>query len=108
MATAKKVRINIRNLSGLIRKTSFNNSGMFISYQFIAVAIGSNGKPYFYQSRQASSNSWTNYPGAKIWNNKNQAVCRKQNVLSDAKENLERALEELVNYGEIEDYEIID
>lgn len=105
----KSTKVNIRNLRGLIRKTSFNNGGgMFIPYHFIAIAIDGNGKPYFYESVQVSRNSWTNYPGQKIWHNGNEAIWSKDAVLSRAMQNLEVALKDLVESGEIEDYEIID
>jgi hypothetical protein len=48
-----------------------NQNGMFIPYEFIAFDIEDQK---FYSSVLASSNSWTNYPGVKVWNNGGQAT----------------------------------
>lgn len=64
-----------------VKKNSFSTKGMFTPYQFIAVAKDENGKAYLYHSIQPSSNSWTNYPGRKIWDNKNESVNKKKDVL---------------------------
>ena len=50
---------------------SKRQSGMFIPYEFIAFDMESKK---FYSSVQTSSNSWTNYPGVKVWNNGKQAT----------------------------------
>jgi len=84
------VKINKRNLTGLINKTSFKYSGgMFTSYGFIAIDfdIDKNNTAKFYEATIVSSNSWTNYPGFKIWNNNNEDW-RKSDVLKRCEENL--------------------
>jgi len=68
------VRINKRNITGLVRKESFKFSGgMFIPYSFIAINFNAekDNTATFYMSTIVSSNSWTNYPGHKVWNNDN-------------------------------------
>jgi len=84
------VKINKRNLTGLINKTSFKYSGgMFIPYAFIALDFETekNNTAKFYESVQVSSNSWINYPGEKIWDN-NQDDWRKADVLERCEEGL--------------------
>ena len=46
-----------------------SQKGMFIPYEFIGFDVETKK---FYSSAQPSSNSWTNYPGVKIWNNGGQ------------------------------------
>ena len=100
--------VKISKLRTLIRNTSFNSSGNFVPYQFIAVAIDKNGKPYFYANTQPSSNSWTNYPGQKIWHNDNEPRWKKDDVLREAEYNLSDALDYLKMDGEIKFYKIVD
>ena len=88
------VKINKRNLTGLINKTSFKYSGgMFTSYGFIAIDfdIDKNNTARFYESTQISASSWTNYPGFKIWNNY-QEDWKKSDVLERCEENLKEVL----------------
>ena len=73
------VKINKRNLTGLINKTSFKYSGgMFVPYGFIAIDFKTdkNNTAKFYENTQVSANSWTNYPGYKVWNNNHSAFSR--------------------------------
>lgn len=98
------VKINKRNLNSLIRKTSFNFGGMFISYSFIAIDFYTkkSNTATLYNSVQASQNSWTNYPGFKIWTNCNETKWLKSNVLTACVENLENVICELsANYPNI-------
>jgi len=50
---------------------SKNQNGMFTPYEFIGFDFEDKK---FYSSVQVSSNSWTNYPGVKVWNNGGQAT----------------------------------
>jgi len=50
---------------------SKRQNGMFIPYEFIGFSLIDQK---FYSSVQPSSNSWTNYPGVKVWNNNGQAT----------------------------------
>lgn len=84
------VKINKRNLTGLINKTSFKYSGgMFTPYAFIAVDFDTekSNTAKFYESVQVNSNSWTNYPGTKIWDN-NQEDWKRSEVLERCEETL--------------------
>ncbi len=84
------VKINKRNLNALVRRESFKFSGgMFIPYAFIAIDFDTekNNTARFYRSVQASSNSWTNYPGFKVWNNNNDDWTKSQ-VIEQVERNI--------------------
>lgn len=93
-----KVRINRRNLTGLINRETFNTSGMFVPYQFIAMdfEVEKNNTARFYKSTQPSSNSWTNYPGLKIWSS-NSARNRKEDVLQECEIGVKQAIDEYIS-----------
>ena len=95
------VKINKRNLNSLVRKNNFNNGGMFISYQFIAIDFkeDKSNTAKFYTSTQVSQNSWHNYPGIKIWDNKNEAKYKKAYVIAECEDYL---LNDLLNELEYE------
>lgn len=103
------VKINKRNLTGLINKTSFIYSrGTFTSYGFIAVYFetGKNNTAGFYEAVEASANSWTNYPGFKIWDNRSKDW-KKADVLERCEKNLIEYIEEMrIDYPEI-NFELI-
>jgi hypothetical protein len=63
----KIITVEFKKLKTLIKKEKFNTSGMFVPYQFIALKWNEKGESEFYHSIIASQNSWTNYPGIKIW-----------------------------------------
>lgn len=91
------VKINKRNLTGLINRTNFKNGGMFISYQFIAIDFDTtkNNTAKFYENRQVNENSWINYPGHKIWNNKNCSKYKKSDVLKEIEEMFDYYISEI-------------
>ena len=91
------VKINKRNLNALVRKTKFNYGGMFTSYGFIAIDFKTdrNNTAIFYETSIVSRNSWTNYPGFQIWNNRNTAKCKKKNVIADIEETIEDVIRDL-------------
>lgn len=80
-----KVKINKRNLNSLVRKTCFSYGGMFISYGFITIdcRTDKDNTATFYAAKIPTSNSWSNYPGRKIWSNKNCAKYKKSEVLEE-------------------------
>ena len=89
------LKINKRNLNAIIRKTNFKVSGgMFNPYQFIAINFDTekDNTATFYESTIVSSNSWTNYPGTKIWNN-GQSDWTKAEVFA----RIEDTIEEILN-----------
>lgn len=92
-----KVRINRRNLTGLINRETFNTSGMFVPYQFIAMdfEIDKNNTARFYKSTQPTSNSWTNYPGVIIWSS-NSDRNKKEDVLQKCEIGVKRAIDEYI------------
>lgn len=84
------VKINRRNLTGLVNKTSFKYSGgMFTSYGFIAIEFKTdrNNTAKFYESCIVSRNSLVNYPGFKIWDN-GQEDWKKSEVLESCEDYL--------------------
>ena len=103
------VRINKRNLNALVRKESFKFSGgMFIPYAFIAIDIDieKNNTATWYQSVQVSSNSWTNYPGYKVWNNDNDDWTKVQ-VIDQIERNIEDVLNDISNYYPNINFELV-
>lgn len=100
-----KIKVNRRNLTGLVRKTKFDNGGMFISYQFIAIEFEllKNSTAKFYESTQVSQNSWTNYPGIKIWNNANLSKWNKKDVIESCENYIVERLEHDLNAMYFED-----
>jgi len=94
------VKINKRNLNALVRKTNFNNGGMFISFQMIVLDFTgeANNTAWFYESTQASQNSYTNYSGLKIWDNANETNWVKREVLESIEENVHHIKNELEMY----------
>jgi hypothetical protein len=93
------VKINKRNLTGLIRKKNFDNGGMFISYQFIALDFETdkNNTATFYENTQVSQNSWTNYPGEKVWDNMDSAKWLKSNIIAACEERMDYVISKLEN-----------
>ena len=90
------VKINLRNLNALIRKTSFRqSSGMYNLYQFIAIEFDTkkNNTARFYENTQVSASSWTNYPGIKIWENHEESWT-KDDVLEACIEGVKRQVDE--------------
>lgn len=78
------VKINMRNLNAIVRKHNFRQSGgQFNTYQFIGMKFETdkNNTAIFYESTLVSKNSWTNFPGIKIWEN-NQEGWTKEQVLN--------------------------
>lgn len=98
-----KVRINRRNLTGLVNRETFNTSGMFVPYQFIAMdfEVDKDNTARFYKSTLASENSWTNYPGVKIWHS-NSDRNRKEDVLRECEIGVKRAIDEYISLEELE------
>ena len=89
------VKINKRNLNALVRKNNFHVSGgMFKPYQFIGMDFETDKDNIatFYESTIVTSNSWTNYPGIKIWNN-NHDDWTKAQVLEDIENEIVRLLD---------------
>lgn len=99
------VRINKRNLNALIRKHNFHSTGgMFTPYQFIGMDFNTDkdNTATFYESTIVSENSWTNYPGIKIWNNYQESWTKAQ-VLSRIENDIEMCLANYsYDYPEVE------
>jgi len=93
------VTVNKRNLNAVVRKSNFNNNGTFVSYQFIGIIFNltKDSTAKFYESTQASENSWTNNPGIKIWDNDNNATYKKSAVLEECEEFICEHLESKIN-----------
>ena len=62
------VTVNWRNISALVRKNNFRHK---YQYQFIGMKFDTDrdNTAKFYESTQVNENSYTNYPGIKIWHN---------------------------------------
>jgi hypothetical protein len=90
------VTINRRNLRGLINRESFNSSGMFVPYQFIAMDFSEerDNTATFYHSVQPSSNSWINWSGEKIWESTEERN-KKPKVLEDSEQGVKYAVKRL-------------
>jgi hypothetical protein len=104
------VKINKRNLNALVRRESFRFSGgMFIPYAFIAVEFDTekDNTARFYMSVLASSNSWTNYPGIKVWNNNNDDWTKAQ-VIDLVERNIDDILNDLSNYYPEVNFELVN
>ena len=65
MTNIKVKKSQIRTCVKTAQITKSQN-GMFVPYEFIAFDVE---EQKLYSSVLASSNSWTNYPGVKVWNN---------------------------------------
>jgi len=78
----KTIKIKKSQIRTCVKNAQISKSknGMFIPYEFIAFDMESKR---FYYSVQPSSNSWTNYPGVKVWNNGGQATEGNKSELVD-------------------------
>jgi len=66
METIKIKKSQIRTCVKNAQISKSQNAYEFIGFDF--------EDKKFYSSAQPSSNSWTNYPGVKVWNNNGQAT----------------------------------
>ena len=69
----KTIKIKKSQIRTCVKNAQISKSqnGMFIPYEFIGFSLIDRK---FYSSAQPSCNSWTNYPGVKVWNNNGQAT----------------------------------
>ena len=99
------VSINKRNLNAIVRNHNFHVSGgMFNPYQFVGMQFDTdkNNIAKFYESTIVNSNSWTNYPGIKIWHNDHRNWTKAQvlaQIESEIKMHLDWASQ---NYPDVE------
>ena len=97
-----KIKLKESSLRTLVRKNSFNCPS---SYQFVAIDFdyekGGIAKPY--HANIISCNSWTNYPGVKIWSALNEKINKKE-VLSILKQSALENLEYELHFMNSQEY----
>jgi hypothetical protein len=84
------VTIDKKKIDSLVKKESFNSSGSFVPYMFIGMyfAMDRDTTAVFYANTQPSENSWTNFPGEKMWENHGNARNKKSDIIAEIESNI--------------------